>query len=58
MDQEIYDTVIAFITFASIRYALPNYILGKEVSLYAGFVLSVCYALCSFVRAFAKRFNS
>lgn len=57
MDQILYDTIIAFFTFASIRYALPNYILGKEISLYAGLVLSLCYALCAFVRVYAKRFN-
>lgn len=52
----LYDTIVAFVAFASIRYALPNYILGKEMTLFTGFVLSLCYALCAFVRAYAKRF--
>ncbi len=57
MNQLLYDTIVAFVTFAFIRYALPNYILGRDITLWAGFVLSLCYALCAFVRSYAKRFN-
>lgn len=57
MSPMLYDTLVAFVTFGFIRYALPNYILGKEITLWAGFVLSFCYALCAFVRSYAKRFS-
>lgn len=58
MNHLLYDTIVAFVAFASIRYTLPNYILGKEMTLFTGFVLSLCYALCAFVRAYAKRYNT
>lgn len=57
MDQLMYDTLVAFVTFGFVRYALPNYILGKEITVWAGFVLSFCYALCAFIRSYVKRFS-
>lgn len=53
----LYDFFVAFITFALVRYTLPNMILGKEVSLWSGFVLSLFYAICAFIRSYSKVFN-
>ena len=55
MKELFYDTIVAFIVFAIFRYMLPNYILDKEVTLWTGFVLSSCYALCAFVRSYTKK---
>lgn len=54
LNEYISETLIAFFTFASVRYSIPNYILNKEISLWSGFVLSVCYALCAFIRKYAR----
>lgn len=58
MNQIVYDTIVAFFTFASVRYTLPNYILGKEITFINGLILSFLYALCAFIRIYMKRFNN
>lgn len=42
--------IVGFIVFALIRYALPNYILGKAIELKPLIVLSACYGLALIVR--------
>lgn len=54
INEYVLETLIAFLTFASVRYSLPNFILNKEISLWSGFVLSFCYALCAFIRKYAR----
>lgn len=41
----LFSTIVAFFAFAIIRYTLPNYLLGIELSLFKCFVISACYAL-------------
>jgi hypothetical protein len=57
MNQLAYDTIIAFFTYIIVRYTLPNYILGKEITVYSGLLLSFLYALSTLVRTYMKRFN-
>lgn len=57
MNQLAFDTIVAFFTFGLVRYALPNYILGKEITLRAGLVLSFFYALCAMIRSYARKFS-
>ena len=48
----IFDTIIAFFAFATTRYTLPNYILGKDLSLWHCIIYSSCYALCAWLRKY------
>lgn len=50
-----YESLIAFFVFALIRYAIPNFILGKESTLWSGFVLSSFYTLSVFLRSYSKQ---
>lgn len=52
MDKLMFDTIIAFITFGTTRYALPNIVLNKPVLLWNGLVLSFFYALCALIRKY------
>lgn len=51
----LYDTIVAFFTFAATRYTLPNYILGNPILLWQGFVLATCYAICAFIRKYMSK---
>lgn len=55
LNELYFDTIVAFITFGSLRYLLPNYILNRPLSIWAGFVLSFCYALCAYVRKYMNK---
>lgn len=44
------DIVVAFFTFMSVRYYLPNIILNKPTSMWAAFVFSFCYGLTVYIR--------
>ena len=48
----IFDTIIAFFAFAITRYTLPNYILGKDLSVWHCMIYSLCYALCACLRKY------
>ncbi len=52
MNSLIFDTIVAFFAFATTRYTLPKFILGQEMSFFACFVLSFCYALCAYIRKY------
>jgi hypothetical protein len=43
---------IGFIVFALIRYALPNYILGKTIDLKVLFITSSCYGFALLIRKY------
>lgn len=49
-----YDSLVAFITFGIVRYTLPNLVLGKDISLWSGLVLSFFYALSVVIRSYCK----
>lgn len=48
------DIVVAFVTFMSVRYYLPNIILNKPTSMWSAFVLSFCYGLTVYIRNHSK----
>ena len=48
------EVTIAFFTFMSIRYYLPNFILEKPTTLWTAFILSSCYALSVYIRKHQK----
>lgn len=48
------DAIVGFFTFGSIRYMLPNYVLGKTIDMWVCFVLSFCYAICIYVNKHAR----
>ena len=50
------DTFIAFLSFASIRYLLPNYIIGSGLSVGECFIYSLCYSLCYYVRKYLSEY--
>jgi hypothetical protein len=58
MNPAIHEGLVAFFVFAIIRYSLPNLILGKEISLWSGFILSFFYTLSVLVRSYAKNTTS
>ena len=51
----LFESLIAFFVYAIIRYIVPNFILGKESTLWSGFVLSCFYTLSVFLRSYSKQ---
>lgn len=48
------DIIVAFFTFMSVRYYLPNIILNKSTSMWDAFVLSFCYGLTVYIRSHSQ----
>jgi len=46
---------VAFLVFATIRYALPNYILGKDINMKTMIVGSAFYGLALIVRVYIMK---
>jgi hypothetical protein len=54
MHELVYESITAFVTFALVRYTLPNIVLQLPIDLWKAFVLSTCYALCAYIRKYVS----
>ena len=57
MDELQFEALFAFIAFATTRYVLPQTILKEPIIMRELLILSACYAICSYLRKWAREEN-
>ena len=58
MDDLQFEAIFALFAFATTRYMLPHTILNKTIDIKEMIVLSLGYALCAYIRKWARENRS